>query len=345
MAGDINVGEVLILGRPPKSTRLPPIIHEYGPSVRICLAESRRDEDIRVYGSVNESNFSYTERLGRDAFLLRRSEPYRERKANRLLKGESWRVRPPRNFRRTPPDGSSSTTGGPPRARALRPPRLAGRSALSVIAVSGPTADLKFTADELNDISADVQNGLTWLGDQSPAKDVTWVHEEVHLTVTAKSKMTGSFEDLEAPWRDAALRQLGFPSGFLGVTQHLRELRTKYKVGFSYCTFFTKYKLGHFAYAYEGRQSVFMEYENDKWVRDNTDAVFTHETCHIYGAPDEYDECACDNHHGPDLVPNGNCVYCDGIVRKKCIMDANAWNMCRFTPYHLGFSGLNPFVP
>jgi hypothetical protein len=346
MAGDINVGEVLILGRPPKGARLPPIIHEYGPSVRIGLTGTNADEPTIEFGPLDIENFSFSERMGREAFLLRQSPRYRERKAMRPLNGQSWRSRPPLFFKRTPEDESPpSTVGGPSRAPASKPNRLAGPIAVSVIVVSGPTPDLKFTADELADITADVQNGLSWLGKQSPAEDVTWHREETHLTVAAKNTLTGSDEDLEAPWRDAALNQLRLAPGYSGVSRHLRELRNKHKVGLAFCAFFTKYKLSHFAYAYEGRRTIFMEYEADEWVRENTDRVFAHETCHIFGAPDEYDDCACHDHHGPDLVPNGNCIYCTGVTRELCIMDSNDWKMCRFTPHHLGFSKLAKFVP
>ena len=43
-----------------------------------------------------------------------------------------------------------------------------------------------------------------------------------------------------------------------------------------------------------------MHYDNDGWGPDNIDRVFTHETGHIFGCPDEYaaSNCSCDTKAG-----------------------------------------------
>ena len=36
-----------------------------------------------------------------------------------------------------------------------------------------------------------------------------------------------------------------------------------------------------------------MHYDNGNWGPDNINRVFAHETCHIFGAADEYGSCGC----------------------------------------------------
>ena len=61
-----------------------------------------------------------------------------------------------------------------------------------------------------------------------------------------------------------------------------------YDTDWGYCAFFTKYPVGHFAYAYLGGPYLVMQYAIDGWGPNNIDRVFAHETCHIFNAPDDY---------------------------------------------------------
>ena len=54
---------------------------------------------------------------------------------------------------------------------------------------------------------------------------------------------------------------------------------------------FTKYPTAHFAYALKPK--LVMQYSNDGWGPDNIDRVFTHESGHIFGCPDEYASSGC----------------------------------------------------
>src|SRR5258708_37062322 len=96
MAGDIDIGEVLILGEPPGGLPPFPVVHEYGPRVRIGLTLTREDTETIRYGVINPENFTFSERMGHDAFLLRQSPTYLEEKRTRLRSRESWTINPPR---------------------------------------------------------------------------------------------------------------------------------------------------------------------------------------------------------------------------------------------------------
>jgi hypothetical protein len=214
--------------------------------------------------------------------------------------------------------------------------------------VSGPGA-LALTNAHQTKIVAEVQNGLSWLGAQSPARDITWVHDNHHVTVGVPPATgpTGptQWEHFEKPWRDAALAQLGFPAGPAGVNAYISALKTSKSANAAYCAFFTLYPLNHFAYC-TGAYLV-MHYENDGWGPDNLDRVLAHESGHVFGAPDEYQEsgCNCGGSHGFFGKPNINCEACAPGGGVDCIMKRNSWAMCNVTPYHLGYNGLPAGAP
>ena len=150
-----------------------------------------------------------------------------------------------------------------------------------------------------------------------------------------------SYDACEAPWRDAALLKLGYPIGSTGLTNYVNDLRTNYKASAAYVAFFTKYPLNHFAYASGAK--VVMSYENDGWGPDNINRVFAHETCHVFGAADEYKDSGCDCYstHGNLGIQNGNCVNCPG-TQVSCLMRKNTLSICGYTRGQVGWDyGLN----
>ena len=247
----------------------------------------------------------------------------------------------------TKPDILGHGTTGP--SLAPTPPsnrsgyRLTGRIGVGVLVVSGP-GNLKITAAEEQGIVSQIQNGLGWLAAQSPAKDVTFVYNNDFETVSVADNPHGAgFEACEQPWRDAALAQLGFASGSTGLAAYIAALKSRLNVSQSYIAIFTKYSLFHFAYAHPGAVPyTVMNYWNDGWGVPFMDRVFAHETCHIFGAPDEYSlsGCNCGGAWGMFGVPNINCESCAPDGGKECIMRQNTLAMCSATPYHVGFNGL-----
>ena len=362
MAGDIGITESIVVSSAMGAAGAGgPILHEYGPNIRIRIGGAPPGP---AGAPMNESVFSENERLGLSALRLRESSSYLSQKEKRPYRSEAWARGPSPLHRREqaiispsggPPGGGGAggtgggaggTPGGPSAAPLAK--RLSGRVAVGIIMVSG-SGPLVLTNAQQIKIAAEVQNGLSWLGAQSPAKDVTWVHDNHHATV-AVAPSTGptgdtQWEHFEGPWRDAALSQLGFAAGASGVNAYISALKTSKSANAAYCAFFTHYPLNHFAYC-TGPYLV-MHYENDGWGPDNLDSVFAHESGHVFGAPDEYAEsgCNCGGSHGFFSKPNINCENCapDGGV--DCIMKRNSWSMCSVTPYHLGYNGLPAVAP
>jgi hypothetical protein len=344
MAGDVGFAE-RVIGPMAEGAALPPILHDYGPRVRIAMAAGAMAESPAA-PAVERPGLSATELLGLDAYDLRRSEAYVEAKDARPRAGLDWDDQTVEPLHKE--EGESGLVPTPPGAAAEAPSaptsdRLAGRVAVGVFLVAGQQPHLRLSSEEQVKIIAEVQNGLSWLGAQSPARDVTWVYETHSVTVDVPEVQSGTtYETFEAPWRDAAMTALDLTPGRNGLKAYVQDLRTRLGTDRAYCVFFTKYRLFHFAYAQIGGPHLVMHFENDGWGPDNIDRVFAHETGHIFGAPDEYSGsgCNCGGSHGFFRKPNGNCERCAPEGGVDCIMRANTWAMCSFTPAHLGFNGL-----
>lgn len=325
------------------------ILHRYGARVLICeiprggsrsIARQRGVRSLHV-GALREAprRLSEAEALGVQAWNLRLSRRYAAAKATRPHDGERWDAEGP-----IPPDGPLMTHVGDERpALALGPLGdetslyLIGSVAVGVVIVSGPTPDLAFSEAERTKVVAEVQEGLTWLGRQEAKAGVTFAYDIRTVTVDrAPGPALTGYEPLESHWRDPAMAKIGFAANFGGVVEYVKAIRRNLGTKWGYVAFFTKYPLHHFAYASKPR--LVMRYDNDGWGPDNIDRVFTHETGHIFGCPDEYaaSNCSCDTKAGYLRERNGNCEGC-ATQLVPCLMAANTWAMCSFTPAHLGW--------
>jgi hypothetical protein len=343
MAGDVGFTEgALFAGvRGALGAAALPVLHEYGANFRIGLGVSPGAAPAAL-------SLSEPEQLGLKALNMRESQAYLRDKQARAYADRNWGTVErggPQPLHRdldtrdlSAPEDEISEVGAPPPGTS---DRLSGRVAVAIIMVSGTHPGLGLSEDEQLKIVAEVQNGLSWLGAQSPAQDVTWVYEIHSVTVNVPNVTSGqTYEAFEAPWRDAALASLDLEPGLSGVRRYIQNLRTKLNTEWSYCAFFTKYTLRHFAYASLSGPRLVMHYDNDGWGSNNIDRVFAHETGHIFGAPDEYaaSGCNCGGSHGHFGQRNGNCENCAPGGGVQCIMRANTWAMCSFTPLHLGYT-------
>jgi hypothetical protein len=348
MAGDVGFVERIVTPGLEGTLSAEPVLHEYGPRLRIGFGSPEMGLES-LEPPLDSASLSGAELIGLNAYELRRSPEYVDAKNRRPRDRENWGYAGPDDVQPLHRNADEAGLISDSLERGAEAPaiptseRLTGRVAVGLIMVSGSEARLRLSEAERVKIVAEIQNGLSWLGAQSPARDVTWVHEVHSVTVNVPEVTNGtSYEDFEQPWRDAALQQLGLQTGRSGLQAYVQDLRTRLRTDWAYCTLFTRYRLRHFAYADLGGPHLVMHYQNDGWGPDNIDRVFAHETGHIFGAPDEYAaaRCNCSGRHGFFRKPNLNCETCAADGGTDCIMRANTWAICPSTPMHLGFNGV-----
>jgi hypothetical protein len=211
---------------------------------------------------------------------------------------------------------------------------MVGSVAVGVIMVSGTRTGLGLTTAEQQRVISEVQEGLNFLATAEPRANITFVYDIRHITVSAAPGNTDTYENAEAPWRNAALQAMGFSASRSGSIDYVRDLRTRRGTDWAYVAYFTKYPLHHFAYAVN--EKVCMEYSNDGWGSTLINSVFAHESCHIFGAADEYGNCTCGSIHGYLSIANNNCKNCPG-THVACLMDANTLALCQWSRGQIGW--------
>lgn len=177
------------------------------------------------------------------------------------------------------------------------------------------------------------------------------------------------YERREKIWRDPALQALGLSSGETGVSQYRQKLMegsawaaAPSLPDLAYVVFVTKYMAKWMAYARPsaGKITVCYPWVADKtetnadgtggfrntgskgWGEENFDRVFAHESCHIFGAPDEYKDSNCNGSvkAGHLKIENRNCAMTNpGSV--PCLMKDSTESLCSDTPGHLGWVDRN----
>jgi hypothetical protein len=327
----------------------PRVVHMYGS--RVMVMEEPVDAAVRaaIADSMAPSaevlnSLSPEEQLGYAAYVLRESEEYLSAKAARPRDGEPWDASPEMQQGCTAADEARGRSAGSVAeamgmAGAPTSQRLTGSVAVGIIIVEGPNANLKFSQAERTKVIAEVQNGLGWLATQNPEGLLFKYDIRIVSLNVQPGPASLTFDQKETLWRNPAMQQLGYAPSMAGVAAYVEKIRSNLSTTWTYCAFFTKYPLGHFAYASIGGPRLVMHYDNDGWGPDNIDRVFAHESGHIFGAPDEYASsgCTCGGSWGYYGKPNTNCANCAPSGGVDCLMKGNSWSMCVHTPYHLGF--------
>ncbi len=211
---------------------------------------------------------------------------------------------------------------------------MTGSIAVGVVIVSGTRSDLVLSAAEQQKVIQEVQEGLDFLANLEPRAKISFVYDIHLISVSATPGSTTSYESAEGPWRNAALQSMGHSANRQGSIDYARALQHSKRTNWAYVAYFTKYPLRHFAYAVS--EKTVMHYDNDGWGTNSINRVFAHETCHIFGAADEYGSCGCGGSHGFLGIANNNCTNCAG-TQVSCLMDGNVLEMCEWSRGQIGW--------
>ncbi len=215
--------------------------------------------------------------------------------------------------------------------------RMTGSISVGLIIVAGTSNGLGFSNEENRLVVKEVMEGCQFLASMGEECNVSFVYVVHMLTIDASpNNNCNSYESCESVFRDPSLTKLGYPTGYSGCVDFVTDLKTNNKTDWAYMAFFTKYPMRHFAYA--GGVRLCMQYSNDGWGSDQINQVFAHETCHIFGAADEYasSNCTCAV-SGIDNVPNYNCENCSVGEKVPCLMNANTLSLCHWSKGQLGW--------
>ena len=211
---------------------------------------------------------------------------------------------------------------------------MTGSIAVGVVIVGGTGNGLGFTNAENQKVIQEVIEGLNFLANTEPRAKITFTYDIHLVTVSAAPGSIAEYESAEAPWRNAALQNMGFSATRQGSLDYVNQLRQNKATNWAYVAYFTKYPLKHFAYAIS--EKTVMHYSNDGWGVDNINRVFAHESCHIFGAADEYGNCTCGGSHGHLGIPNNNCKNCAGN-QETCLMSGNDLQLCSWSRKQIGW--------
>lgn len=217
---------------------------------------------------------------------------------------------------------------------------LTGSVAVGIILVSSDKGAEKMSLSEQQKVIKEVYKGLDYLVKAEPRAQLSFTYDIRPVIISTPTGRDASIEDpyesYERGWRDAALAIMGYNSGRSGYRKYVQNLRSAKQTQWAYTAFFTKYELNHFAYAIS--EKVVMHYGNNGWGVDNIHRVFAHESCHIFGAADEYGNCSCDSLHGHLAVRNSNCRNCfPPGQQQECLMKGNTLELCQASRGQLGW--------
>jgi hypothetical protein len=165
---------------------------------------------------------------------------------------------------------------------------------------------------------SEIMAGLDWWTRQNPrsALNFTVVSQTIP---TRYEPITRPYYD-EGLWIPDVMSQLGYSGSRFGTTRdYVNALRTQYGADWGYVVFVVdslvdtngKFADGYFAYAYLGGPFMVMTYDNNGYGITNMDAVFAHESGHIFHALDEYAGASSpsDYSNGYFRTINGNHQY------------------------------------
>ena len=244
--------------------------------------------------------------------------------------------------------------------------KLSGKVAVGFVfiesSVPGDTAT--FTTNEKNSLKFNVELGHSLLTQNHPTNNLSWYYDYQYVKINVESKEAGFSKSSDNYFKDPALEKITFngkhfSGNTFGVNDYLSELKKVKNCDYAIMIFMSAYPSSWFAYAVPYNGSITMSRNNnyEGWGISDIWKVFAHETCHLFGAADEYSYSSeqatsigadivnwwnnCDSTFGCNKTPNSNAESCcepnppNGQV--QCLMDTNEPQLCPASQGQIGW--------
>lgn len=199
-------------------------------------------------------------------------------------------------------------------------------------------------------IENEIRSGLSFLAGEHPAGNLVWVYDiqRVQIDVDNQPNINSVNTAYDQYWRYPAIGAASFEGHTFtadeaGVDDYRSKMRTHHGTQHATVIFVSAFGMCWAAYS-SGRRFIAMGPHGDDWAGwgiNNLNAITAHETCHQFGAADEYvgsgTPCnSCGGSHGCEEIPNGNCGTC-AAPHEDCLMDGNDLHLCQYTKGHIGW--------
>lgn len=229
-----------------------------------------------------------------------------------------------------------------------------GRNSVGIVFVESSRAGgRKFSLNKRNEILNELTAGLSWLVSEHPSNNLSWIYDQqfTKVDVANKASLNGSDTSYDAYFLDPAMGQVSFGihtyADSLGdVPKYREDMRIHHRSEHAFVIFVTPFGSSWHAYS-SGKNFILLSEHDDDWGgwgQDELNIITAHETCHKYGATDEYTgsgtPCSsCGGQHGCDKIPNGNCGSC-AAPKIGCVMNENHQVVCAYTRGQIGWSDI-----
>jgi len=245
---------------------------------------------------------------------------------------------------------------------------MIGEVAVAVILMESEGDEENWDSNEEAIALAETIEGLDWLSTKANENNVelSWTYE-IHTAVPTGSEPIHSspptFDPVHLSWEfgwiDDALDYFGEQSEWNGIFGLANRLRSQYHCNWGMSLFIVKndhtstFEGGGSGYtvSYISAGDVYwpeipapfaVATYKSQGVSYFTNAVISHETCHVFGAMDEYEsshDCNfffdCVKEGGYLRCENVNCAYCNQTY--SCMMIDLAYALCPYTLCHIGW--------
>lgn len=191
-------------------------------------------------------------------------------------------------------------------------------------------------------VVSEIQSGLTWLANQNPDANVTFVYEVNCRVPTMYEPINRPLLAEKAKWINDTMTFLGFPGddSYTQVRDYVNDLRSRMHTDWAFAIFVADSLNdtdGRFAEDVDGAKWVahssfggpftVMCYDNDGYGIEQMDCVTVHEACHLFYATDEYNG-------GTEI---GGYLGVNDTEGASCMMNTLTWSLCPSTREQLGW--------